>query len=134
MKAHICVDYLSYDWTAPELVRAHREIHCQMAATTMKRKLSQSVPPINTRTKQNKLVRLQNALWRQMARTCTPHLSKDNPMVDPSVVNWQKESDITWLFGPLFSDDPPPSTRNRISENITKTLHQKKHYGLFCGI
>ncbi|KAG0166269.1 hypothetical protein DFQ28_007914 [Apophysomyces sp. BC1034] len=119
MKACVCVDYLSHDWNNPDLIQSYREIRQQITKLNVKlslatdQKTSKSV-----RIEQNRLYRFQNALWRQMSRTCTPQLSKPNPMVHPSTVNWQKESDITWLYGPLYTQNAPIT-------NIPQQLQQK---------
>ncbi|KAI8880814.1 hypothetical protein K501DRAFT_335149 [Backusella circina FSU 941] len=105
MTAEYCVDYLSYKWTSPddlvqtfiETRKQYRSIidddHSSLSAKEMKR----------AETENYKLKRFQNALWREMARSCTNKLSKQNRLIDPASVSWQKESDITWLFGPMYT-------------------------------
>ncbi|KAF7721533.1 hypothetical protein EC973_004531 [Apophysomyces ossiformis] len=113
MKAGVCVDYLSHDWNNADLIQSHREIRQQITKSNVK--LSLATDPKISKSiliEKHKLIRFQNALWRQMARTCTSQLSKQNPMVHPSTVNWQKESDITWLYGPLYTQDAPVTNMN----------------------
>ncbi|CAO0792091.1 unnamed protein product [Mucor circinelloides] len=107
MKASYCVDYLSHQWTADDLIQTYKETRKQrqmyivdnITSTTSlltknERKLKKS--------EQYKHQRYQNALWRSMARNCTHQLSQSNKLIDPSTVSWQKESDITWLYGPMY--------------------------------
>ncbi|CAO3668461.1 unnamed protein product [Rhizopus stolonifer] len=91
MMAGYCVDYLSYKWEADDLIQTYRETR------------KQSADSIDNKHDEYKLKRLQNALWREMARKCTPNLSYPNKLVDPSSMCWQKESDITWLYGPIYT-------------------------------
>ncbi|ORZ00707.1 hypothetical protein BCR43DRAFT_485663 [Syncephalastrum racemosum] len=61
-----------------------------------------------------------------MARICTDKLSRFNAVVDPSMVDWQKESDITWLYGPLYVDETqqqhtPPSMSTSSSTTSTSS-------------
>ncbi|KAG1444575.1 hypothetical protein G6F56_010246 [Rhizopus delemar] len=89
MKAEYCVDYLSYKWKAEDLIQTYRE-NCK------------SMSHKQDKYEEHNLQRLQNALWRQMARKCTTKLSQSNELIHPSSVSWQKESDITWLYGPIY--------------------------------
>ncbi|KAI7870656.1 hypothetical protein BDF14DRAFT_1501822 [Spinellus fusiger] len=95
MKARICVDYLTYDWLPEELIHTHRAAReqtlknsTQLSAHSPKQRHLRSI-------EHNKLMRYQNALWRQMAKKCTHVLGRENALIDPSCVNWQKASDIT---------------------------------------
>ncbi|KAI9479509.1 hypothetical protein BDB00DRAFT_943430 [Zychaea mexicana] len=103
MKARVHVDYLSHDWEASDAICAHTQIHKQIRA--MSSKLGNDPDNKSLRLEHQRLSRYQNALWRQMARICTSRLGKHNHLVHPSTVNWQKESDITWLYGPLYADE-----------------------------
>ncbi|KAI7873807.1 hypothetical protein K492DRAFT_241150 [Lichtheimia hyalospora FSU 10163] len=96
MSARICVDYLSHEWSPNDLIYTHREIRRQV------RKANSKHGDNSSPSDKYRLARFENALWRQMGRTLTDHLGKQNPMVDPAVVDWQKESDITWLYGPMY--------------------------------
>ncbi|OBZ83468.1 hypothetical protein A0J61_08484 [Choanephora cucurbitarum] len=90
MTAEHCVDYLSHQWTCDDLILTYRQMH------------QQNLSPMES--EQNKTIRLRNALWRSMARCCISHLGKSNALIDPSTVYWQKESDITWLYGPIYTN------------------------------
>lgn len=81
--AGYCVDYLSYKWETDDLIQTYRETR------------KKSTDSIDNKHDEYKLKRLQNALWREMARKCTSNLSHPNKLVDPSSMCWQKESDIT---------------------------------------
>ncbi|KAI9311269.1 hypothetical protein BX666DRAFT_1881928 [Dichotomocladium elegans] len=111
MKANVHVDYLSHKWTAHDVIRANIQTRKQIRAVMSK--LSADPASRVLRLEHQRLVRFQNALWRQMARTCTGQLGRDNPLIDPSSVDWQKESDITWLYGPLYTDDDDDSPPSR---------------------
>jgi hypothetical protein len=97
MKACVCVDYLSHEWSSIDLIQAYRELQRQKSkimfriithtGTEKERK--------KLNIERNRQVRYQNALWRQMSRSCTKNLSCSNQMIHPSTVNWQKESDVT---------------------------------------
>ncbi|OZJ02234.1 hypothetical protein BZG36_04551 [Bifiguratus adelaidae] len=58
-----------------------------------------------------RLHRLENALWRQMSRRCTKNLGAQNPLIHPRTINWHKDADVTWLYGPLYENKklPKPS-------------------------
>jgi hypothetical protein len=97
MKACVCVDYLSHDWSSTDLIQAYRELQRQKSKTifriithtgTTKEKKKLNI-------ERNRQIRYENALWRQMSRSCTRHLGYSNQMIHPSTVNWQKESDVT---------------------------------------
>ncbi|KAI8990932.1 hypothetical protein BDF20DRAFT_841706 [Mycotypha africana] len=104
MKACICIDYLSHEWTTNDLLETFKGLNKQCSKT----KFSLATKDLSCRQRRklnverNKQLRYQNAVWRQMARYCTKRLGYSNSMVSPSSVNWQKESDITWLYGPLY--------------------------------
>lgn len=75
----ICVDYLSYKFDEMDLAASWRVM-----------------------TKQKKSVvngiRLENASWRTWAK------QKGNlKTVSPQTLNWLKDSDVTWLYGPLHT-------------------------------
>lgn len=44
--------------------------------------------------------RLENICWRRMYKSI-----RNLPSVDPLLINWHKEEDITWLYGPNYSFD-----------------------------
>jgi len=105
MKACISVDYLAHDWNATDLILARKELQKQKSKTTfdLTTKTDLNKKELKKLTAERyKQIRYENAIWRQMARKCTTQLGSSNDMVNPSAVNWQKESDITWLYGPLY--------------------------------
>ena len=86
MKARIHVDYLSHDWEANDVICAHTQIHKQIRSMNIK--LNKDPENKSIRVEYQRLNRYQNALWRQMSRTCTSRLGKHNPLIHPSSVNW----------------------------------------------
>lgn len=77
------VDYLSYDWKETDIWASWREI---------------------TKTKANydNGIRLENASWR----TWMKHKFKLKT-ISPETLNWLKECDVTWLYGPLLHTSMP---------------------------
>ncbi|KAI8996966.1 hypothetical protein BDB01DRAFT_769315 [Pilobolus umbonatus] len=122
MKAFICVDYLSHDWNSNDLILARKELSKQRAKTTFDLITKQS--ELSTKelkklsAERNKQIRYENAIWRQMASKCTDQLGHGNERINPSSVNWQKESDITWLYGPLYVS--PESTHSTLTKKQIK--------------
>ncbi|TCD69499.1 hypothetical protein EIP91_007429 [Steccherinum ochraceum] len=75
------VDYLSYNWQEEDLWRSWRNI------TPNKHTVRDGI-------------RLENASWRVWWK------QKNNLLtIAPEHVNWQKTSDVTWLYGPLLTKD-----------------------------
>ncbi|CAG8546855.1 14650_t:CDS:2 [Ambispora leptoticha] len=74
----ICVDYLSHDWKEEDDIW-----------TSWKVMSKQKKEIVNG-------VRLENASWRTWAKQ-KYHLKT----VNPERLNWMKDSDVTWLYGPL---------------------------------
>ncbi|KAI9028940.1 hypothetical protein CLU79DRAFT_519725 [Phycomyces nitens] len=118
----ITVDYFSHTWDALDLACAWSELRQQ--AATLRNKLLHLNDDIETgfeRTRQTnpsllkanrrllaeeyRLHRLRNALWRRMSSHCTSRLGRHNPRIDPGEINWEKDSDVSWLYGPLFRRD-----------------------------
>lgn len=59
-------------------------------------------------------IRLENASWRTWAK------QRGNlPTVSPETLNWLKDSDVTWLYGPLHEAEavPPPKVAS-VSERF----------------
>jgi hypothetical protein len=81
MKAKICVDYLSYNWTSSEILLAHKQVHKQQSKLSFTQITKKHSPSEKQKLikEQNHLVRYQNALWRQMS------ISKK---IDPSLIDW----------------------------------------------
>lgn len=107
MKAFICVDYLSHPWEVEDLLCSFSENKQQVAE--LRQRLADNDDKIELEHKkfgwrgpstatikeqhrlaveENRLQRLQNALWRQMSKRCSENLGKSNRLVDPWEVNW----------------------------------------------
>ncbi|KAJ5112948.1 hypothetical protein N7456_001482 [Penicillium angulare] len=90
------VDYLSHDWREEDIWSSWRYV------TSRKNDYSDGV-------------RLENASWRTWAK------AKNNlGTISPETLNWLKDGDVTWLYGPLktsassdamASDVSPPPSR-----------------------
>ncbi|KXG51676.1 Protein of unknown function DUF1752 [Penicillium griseofulvum] len=85
------VDYLSHDWKEEDIWSSWRYV-------------------TSRRNDYSNGVRLENASWRTWAK------AKHNlKTISPESLNWLKDCDVTWLYGPLKSSDhatspsPPPS-------------------------
>ncbi|KAI9030966.1 hypothetical protein CLU79DRAFT_715826 [Phycomyces nitens] len=100
----IGVDYLAYEWQPSELIICHREMRHQM--TELSAKIRRPNDRRTTKILESDYVRLtryQNAVWRQMANRCTDSLGSKNAVLDPKAIQWEKEADLTWLYGPLYN-------------------------------
>ncbi|WFD07898.1 protein phosphatase regulator [Malassezia vespertilionis] len=73
----ICVDYLSHEWKDEDVWNSWK------AMTKKKNEISNGV-------------RLENASWRTWAKQ-----RGRLKTISPETLNWLKESDVTWLYGPL---------------------------------
>lgn len=99
----ICVDYLSHDWKDEDVWNSWK------AMTKRKNEIANGV-------------RLENASWRTWAK----HRGKLKT-VSPQTLNWLKESDVTWLYGPLHGEahaTPPPkvaSTAERLGIDVSSS-------------
>ncbi|KII91806.1 hypothetical protein PLICRDRAFT_51930 [Plicaturopsis crispa FD-325 SS-3] len=81
------VDYLSHDWQEEDVWRSWRNM------TRQKNEIANGM-------------RLENASWRTWWKQRN-HLKT----VTPETLNWLKDSDVTWLYGPLHTAvewTPPP--------------------------
>ncbi|SPO06919.1 related to negative regulator of glucose-repressible genes [Cephalotrichum gorgonifer] len=89
------VDYLSHSWAEEEIWSSWRYI------------VSRPKDYVNA-------VRLENALWRTW-------LKKKNNLktVSPETLNWLKECDVTWLYGPL-------QTRENTENNVRSAAVQPR--------
>ncbi|KAF9330830.1 hypothetical protein BG006_006237 [Podila minutissima] len=119
--ASVCVDYLSHPLSAQHLLVCYQQITRQIAhaplsakdAATSFQHQSQTLlellgqhqnlaipkerpAPVGC---QSQLRRMQNALWRRSSQSS---LAKDVALVRPESLNWQKECDVLWLYGPLY--------------------------------
>ncbi|CEP61195.1 protein phosphatase regulator REG1 LALA0_S02e08856g [Lachancea lanzarotensis] len=75
------VDYLSHEWKESEISQSWKYI------ILSKKKKNEDL--VNA-------ARLENASWRTWAKARN-HLRT----VSPETVNWSKDSDVTWLYGPV---------------------------------
>ena len=60
--------------------------------------------------------RLENASWRTWAQR-----RSNLKTISPEVVNWSKDSDVTWLYGPILKDDDHVNNENHDSDAIETT-------------
>jgi hypothetical protein len=92
MKPQISVDYLSHPWTVSDINLAHTQNHRQLVQVQRDlHDLPLTGSPDQHRrlkTEESRLIRYQNALWRQMAIISTERLGKHNKRVNPSDLNW----------------------------------------------
>ncbi|KAI6023864.1 hypothetical protein BKA83DRAFT_4265139 [Pisolithus microcarpus] len=88
------VDYLSHEWREEDVWRSWRNM------TRLKNEIANGI-------------RLENASWRTWWKQ-----RNGLKTVTPETLNWLKDSDVTWLYGPLHTADqhqaytpkPSPST------------------------
>ncbi|PWN38239.1 uncharacterized protein FA14DRAFT_24379 [Meira miltonrushii] len=106
----ICVDYLSHNWTDEDVWSSWK------AMTKRKNEIANGV-------------RLENASWRTWAKQ-----RGKLKTISPETLNWLKDSDVTWLYGPLHEHAepvPPPrqaTARERLGlEDVTRTKSILKH-------
>ncbi|KAG7663766.1 REG1 [[Candida] subhashii] len=78
------VDYLSYQWDVSDISKSWRYV-------------------IQKRKDVANAARLENASWRTWAQR-----RSNLKTISPEVVNWSKDSDVTWLYGPILKDDDHP--------------------------
>jgi len=109
----ICIDYLSHEWTKEDDIWTSWKV-----MSKQKKAFANGV-------------RLENASWRTWAK------QKYNlKTVNPEKLNWLKDSDVTWLYGPLHTawsnhiDSSPksPTTEDKLNlmPSSTKSCLKKK--------
>lgn len=76
----IHVDYLSHKWDVSDISKSWRYV-------------------IHRRRDVEDSARLENASWRTWAQR-----RGNLKTVSPAIVNWSKDSDVTWLYGPICKD------------------------------
>ncbi|KAI9297966.1 hypothetical protein K502DRAFT_323038 [Neoconidiobolus thromboides FSU 785] len=81
-----CVDYLTHQWEFEDLALSWKAVS------------RHSDTSLNCS-------RLENASWRIWAKQ-----RKNIPTLNPEKLNWYKENDITWLYGPLLKNKNPSLT------------------------
>ncbi|KAG2136325.1 hypothetical protein BD769DRAFT_1385414 [Suillus cothurnatus] len=93
------VDYLSHEWREEDVWRSWRSM------TRLKNEITNGM-------------RLENASWR----TWWKQRNKLST-VSPETLNWLKDSDVTWLYGPLHTADyPAPTPSPKPSPNTAAAL------------
>jgi hypothetical protein len=91
------VDYLSHNWQEEDVWRSWRNM------TKQKNEIANGI-------------RLENASWRTWWK------QRNNlKTVSPETLNWLKDSDVTWLYGPIHTAITPPTT----TTNTPSTLPTK---------
>lgn len=75
------VDYLSHQWDVSDISKSWRYV-------------------ILRRKNVANAARLENASWRTWAQR-----RSNLKTISPEKVNWYKEIDVTWLYGPIVNDD-----------------------------
>ncbi|KAG0269455.1 hypothetical protein DFQ27_003367 [Actinomortierella ambigua] len=148
--ASVCVDYLSHPLSAEGLLLCYQQITRQVAHAPLTAKEAASTFQNKSNTEldllqqhsynlaipnkrdhrpapvgcQAQLRRMQNALWRRSSQLS---LAKDVALVQPETLNWQKECDVLWLYGPLYHPyfataeqaSPEPSYPSAIDDDET---------------
>ncbi|KAI9275818.1 hypothetical protein BDA99DRAFT_532767 [Phascolomyces articulosus] len=127
-KDFVTVDYFSHHWDASDLGCASQELNRQIAQVRRKlitvdddletqhdslrqwglgspKSASRALSSLNKDkhrllSDEYRLSRLENISWRQF-KASRPKA----PKIDPIDINWQKNSDVIWLYGPLFRRD-----------------------------
>nr|AAX07633.1 HEX2 protein-like protein [Pyricularia grisea] len=99
------VDYLSHNWREEDIWESWKYV-------------------VARRQEYGNSARLENASWRTWMK------AKNNlPTVSPESVNWLKDCDVTWLYGPLqmaSSRSDPVEISRRQSERPKSTTTDKK--------
>ncbi|KAK4560807.1 protein phosphatase regulator [Recurvomyces mirabilis] len=93
------VDYLSHNWREEDIWSSWRHI-------------------VSQRKVYGQRSRLENASWRTWAQSKYALRT-----VSPETLNWLKESDVTWLYGPLKPAESHPITSHQSapSSQLSKT-------------
>ncbi|KAI5118004.1 hypothetical protein M0805_008103 [Coniferiporia weirii] len=99
------VDYLSHDWAEEDVWRSWRNM------TKQKNEIANGV-------------RLENASWRTWWKQ-----RNKLKTVSPETLNWLKDSDVTWLYGPLHTAIdwmPPLKASPSQSHELLSADHQQQ--------
>ena len=106
------VDYLSHEWKEEDIWKSWSYVSHRRASLA-------------------NATRLENASWRSWTKA-----KNRLRTVSPETLNWLKDCDVTWLYGPLqtnwsasqslHSTTPPPSRLSHTSSFITKKPILKK--------
>ncbi|KAF9073174.1 hypothetical protein BDP27DRAFT_1216362 [Rhodocollybia butyracea] len=98
------VDYLSHDWEEEDVWRSWRNM------TRQKNEIANGV-------------RLENASWRTWWKQ-----RNKLKTISPETLNWLKDSDVTWLYGPLHTAvewTPPPKPKPDQTEHRMASAHDR---------
>ncbi|WVO15415.1 hypothetical protein L204_103073 [Cryptococcus depauperatus] len=87
----ICVDYLSHVWSEEDVWASWRNM------TRHKHEIANGV-------------RLENASWRTWQKQ-----RNKLKTISPETLNWLKDSDVTWLYGPLHTANVEPVRPLKVS-------------------
>ncbi|CAI5756363.1 unnamed protein product [Candida verbasci] len=82
------VDYLSHQWDVSDIWKSWRYV-------------------ISKKKNVTNAARLENASWRTWAQR-----RSNLKTVSPEIVNWSKDCDVTWLYGPIMNDDSKYSSNH----------------------
>lgn len=91
------VDYLSHQWDMSDISKSWRYV-------------------IRKRPFVPNAARLENASWRTWAQR-----RGNLKTISPEVVNWSKDSDVTWLYGPILKDEEHDSASDEDCHRATVT-------------
>ncbi|KAF9048325.1 hypothetical protein BDZ89DRAFT_759108 [Hymenopellis radicata] len=99
------VDYLSHEWQEEDVWRSWRNM------TRQKNEIANGM-------------RLENASWRTWWKQ-----RNKLKTISPETLNWLKDSDVTWLYGPLHTavEWTPPPRKSTVTPNDHLDLSQPKH-------
>lgn len=96
------VDYLSHKWDMSDISKSWRYV-------------------IRKRPYVPNAARLENASWRTWAQR-----RGNLKTISPEVVNWSKDSDVTWLYGPILKDEdndaPSDEDNHRAATTATSAV------------
>ncbi|KAJ3743663.1 hypothetical protein DFH05DRAFT_1525965 [Lentinula detonsa] len=98
------VDYLTHDWQEEDVWRSWRNM------TRQKNEIANGV-------------RLENASWRTWWKQ-----RNKLKTVSPETLNWLKDSDVTWLYGPLHTAvewTPPPKPKPDETDHKPASVHDR---------
>ncbi|TFK29617.1 hypothetical protein FA15DRAFT_699884 [Coprinopsis marcescibilis] len=101
-QAHGQVDYLSHEWQEEDVWKSWRNM------TKQKNEIANGV-------------RLENASWRTWWKQ-----RNKLKTVTPETLNWLKDSDVTWLYGPLHTanDYKPSQNAGAVSESSSQSSNR----------
>ncbi|KAI0036214.1 hypothetical protein K488DRAFT_41545 [Vararia minispora EC-137] len=104
------VDYLSHEWNEDDIARSWRNM------TRQKNEIANGQ-------------RLENASWRTWWKQ-----RNKLKTVSPETLNWLKDSDVTWLYGPLHTalDWSPPPKPAEDPTSVEKEHNTQDRLGLSC--